>query len=41
MTTDIDPKAAEQMIAGQLNPWHEAIANPERVQTEVLHRLPN
>jgi len=39
MTTDIDPKAAEQMIAGLLKPWHEAVDNPERVQTEVLHRL--
>ena len=39
MTTDIDPKAAEQMIAGLLKPWHEAVDNPERAQTEVLHRL--
>ena len=39
MTIDIDPKAAEQMIAGLLKPWDEAVDNPEKAQTEVLHRL--
>ena len=34
-----DPKAALQMLLGQLQPWHEAVAQPGKAQEQVLHRL--
>lgn len=35
----MDSKSAAVMIRSQLQPWHEAVANPENVQPAVLERL--
>ncbi len=35
----IDPQAAAQLLRAQLQPWHEAVAQPEKAQQTVLHRL--
>jgi hypothetical protein len=32
-------KDPSQMLTGFLQPWHEAVANPEKAQTQVLQRL--
>ena len=34
-----DPQAVAGMLNGLLQPWHEAVADPETAQREVLHRL--
>lgn len=36
---NIDPQAAIQLVKHQLQPWHDAIANPAKAQDEVLHKL--
>jgi len=36
---DMDPQAAAQMLKGQLQPWHDAVAHPSAAQETVLHRL--
>ncbi len=38
MTNGATHPAAE-MLAGFLQPWHEAVSNPVRAQEQVLHRL--
>jgi hypothetical protein len=35
---NIDPQAAELILTMQLQPWHQAIAQPAAAQQEVLHR---
>jgi len=37
--SNFDPQAAGQMLQGMLQPWHDSIADPEKSQNEVLHRL--
>ena len=36
---NMDPQAAQQMLQSQLQPWHEAVAAPQKAQEEVLNRL--
>lgn len=36
---DIDPETAKQMLQMQLQPWHEAVADPTKVQEAVLHNI--
>jgi len=35
----MNPDVAAQMLKSQLQPWHEAVANPAAAQDAVLHRL--
>jgi hypothetical protein len=35
----IDPQAATQMLSGFLQPWHEAVLEPEKTQHRVIHQL--
>jgi hypothetical protein len=35
----IDSQAAVQLLRAQLQPWHEAVAQPEKAQQDALHRL--
>ncbi len=35
----MDPAQAQQLLQAQLEPWHQAAANPAQAQEEVLHRL--
>jgi hypothetical protein len=35
----IDSQTATQLLRAQLQPWHEAVAQPEKAQQAVLHRL--
>ena len=37
--TDIDPRAAAQMLTAMLQPWHDAVNAPAKAQEQVLHRL--
>ncbi len=34
-----DAQAAAQMLRAMLQPWHDAVGNPQQAQQEVLHRL--
>jgi len=36
---NIDPQAAAQMLNQMLQPWHAAVAEPEKTQQGVLHHL--
>ncbi|MBN1260333.1 MAG: GH3 auxin-responsive promoter family protein [Anaerolineae bacterium] len=36
---NFDPQAAAQMLQAQLQPWHEAVADPAPAQETVLQRL--
>ena len=36
---NIDPQAAAQLLKAQLEPWHQAVANPAQAQEAVLDRL--
>ena len=36
---DMDPQVAAQMLKEQLQPWHDAVADPPAAQESVLHRL--
>lgn len=36
---NINPQAVEQLLKHQLQPWHDAVANPEKTQEDVLNRL--
>ena len=36
---NIDPQAANQILSSQLEPWHQALADPAAAQEAVLHRL--
>jgi hypothetical protein len=36
---DIDPQAAAQMLHALVQPWHDAVNDPARSQSEVLQRL--
>lgn len=35
----IDPQAGKQMLQKMLEPWHAAIADPQKAQEDILHRL--
>ena len=35
----MDPQTAAEMLKAQLQPWHEAVADPAGAQEAVLHRL--
>ena len=35
----IEPQTAAQLLRAQLQPWHAAVAQPEKAQQSVLHRL--
>ncbi len=36
---DSDPQAVARMLNGLLQPWHDAVDDPEKAQEQVLHRL--
>lgn len=36
---ELDPQAAAMIVKSQLDPWHNALADPRKSQEEVLHRL--
>jgi hypothetical protein len=35
----LDVQAGAKMLAGFLQPWYDALTNPEKAQEEILHRL--
>ena len=35
----VDPTAAKMMLTHLLKPWHEAVADPDKAQEAVLHKL--
>lgn len=36
---NIDPETGAQLLQSQLQPWHEAVADPPKAQEKVLHNL--
>ena len=36
---NMDPQTAQQMLQSQLQPWHDAVAEPQKAQEQVLHHL--